>query len=594
MNNSATELLAPAKDKETAFEAINAGADAIYIGALFFGARKNAGNTLEDIKEIIDYAHKFYVRVFVTVNTILTDTELDEAAELIKKLYSINTDAIIIQDMGILKLAQECKIPPIPLHISTQCNNRTKEKVKFFESINVPRIVLARELSIEQIREIAQYASEIELECFIHGALCVSYSGQCYLSQYIGSRSSNRGECAQPCRKQYSLCDKSGKVLIKNKYLLSLKDFNVTTYIEEMAKAGVKSFKIEGRLKDKNYVKNVTLYYRKILDRYGRKTSSGNIFTNGFVPDVNKTFNRGYTTYFLGGREDCFNFNTPKSIGEQIGEIKKSVKNYYIINTKQKINPQDGLCYFSPSGELKGFLVNKTNGDKIFPNKMEYISAGTIIYRNQDIEFEKRLSSSRITRKIACNIIIKDNILHITDEDCNKVTLSLPAGIKAKNRQQAKENFINGMKKTGNSDFYIKELKVEQDVDFYQSAKLNEFRRSVLEKLMNERIKNYPKIKFSNLKTAKYPLDYGDYHENVYNTAAEAFYKDCRCKIKEYAPEKEMPVRQIELMRTKHCIKWAINKCQSKEELFLIDDRGKKYPLKFDCKNCEMVILKPE
>ena len=253
------ELLAPAKNLVTAYAAINSGCDALYIGANSFGARQNASNSLDDIQKIIDYAHKFYVKVFVTINTILDDNELLQAKNLIKKLYDMNADAIIIQDMGILKAAIDGELPPIPIHISTQCDNRTLEKVKFFDEIGVSRVILARELSLDKINEICNKTS-CEIETFIHGALCVSYSGQCYMSCANGGRSANRGECAQSCRKKYSLVDEKGKILAKDKYLLSLKDFNASKYLKNLVDSGVKSFKIEGRLKDENYVKNVVFY----------------------------------------------------------------------------------------------------------------------------------------------------------------------------------------------------------------------------------------------------------------------------------------------------------------------------------------------
>ena len=304
------ELLAPAKDKETAFAAIDCGADAIYIGASDFGARRAVPNSIDDIKEVVDYAHKFYARVHVTINTILTDSELEQAVKLIHKLYEIGVDAIIVQDMGILKLAVDGKLPPIQIHASTQCDNRTLEKVKFFENIGVSRVILARELSIEEIKNICSNTN-VEIETFIHGALCVSYSGQCYMSYAIGGRSANRGECAQACRKKYTLVDSEGNIIAKDRYLLSLKDFNASRHIEELIKAGVKSFKIEGRLKDINYVKNVVGYYRREIDKFAEKTSSGQVELD-FEPDLNKTFNRGYTDYFLDGRKKCFNFDTPK------------------------------------------------------------------------------------------------------------------------------------------------------------------------------------------------------------------------------------------------------------------------------------------
>lgn len=304
------ELLAPAKDKETAFAAIDCGADAIYIGASDFGARRAVPNSLADIKEVVDYAHKFYAKVHVTINTILSDDELEQARELIQKLYEIGVDAIIVQDTGLLQLAVEGKLPPIPVHASTQCDNRTLEKVKFFENIGISRVILARELSLEEIRNICANTN-VEIETFIHGALCVSYSGQCYMSYAIGGRSANRGECAQACRKKYTLVDSEGNIIAKDRYLLSLKDFNASRHIEELIKAGVKSFKIEGRLKDINYVKNVVGYYRREIDKFAEKTSSGQVELD-FEPDLNKTFNRGYTDYFLDARKNALTL-TPRN-----------------------------------------------------------------------------------------------------------------------------------------------------------------------------------------------------------------------------------------------------------------------------------------
>lgn len=296
LKNKQTELLAPAKDFETAVAAIECGADAVYIGAPAFGARQAASNSLEDVEKLVNYAHKFNIKVHVTLNTILRDDELPKAVELIEKLYDIGVDALIVQDMGLVNLAIKEKLPPIVLHMSTQCDNRSLDKVKFFESIGASRVILARELSLDTIREICKNTN-LEIETFVHGALCVSYSGQCYLSCSIGGRSANRGECAQPCRKKYTLFDGDGNVIAKGKYLLSLKDFNASKYLSELVLAGVKSFKIEGRLKDKNYVKNVVLNYRKELDKISCKVSSGKVFTD-FEPDVKKSFNRGFTTYF--------------------------------------------------------------------------------------------------------------------------------------------------------------------------------------------------------------------------------------------------------------------------------------------------------
>jgi len=326
------ELLAPAKDLESGKAALIYGADAVYIGAPKFGARSAAGNSLNDIKQLIGFAHKFYAKVYVTLNTILHDNELVEAQDLINELYKIGTDALIIQDMGIL----EMELPPIPIFASTQTNNISWQKIKFLEDTGIQRVILARELSLEQIKEIHSKTT-VDLEFFVHGALCVSFSGQCYFSHAIDKGSANRGTCAQPCRSYYSLLDKNGNTLVKNKYLLSLKDMNLSEHINELIDAGISSFKIEGRLKDINYIKNITAYYRKQIDEVLKKkegfekSSSGKIVYD-FNPDAEKTFNRGYTDYFLNGRtKEIASLDTQKSIGKYIGKVKSVKKNYFII-----------------------------------------------------------------------------------------------------------------------------------------------------------------------------------------------------------------------------------------------------------------------
>ena len=614
------ELLAPAKDKKTAIAAINSGCDALYIGASNFGARKKVPNSLEDIKEIVDYAHKFYVKVHVTINTILTDDELVEAQELIQKLYDIGVDAIIVQDMGIFKLAIEGKLPPIVLHASTQCDNRTLEKVKFFNEIGVSRIILARELSLEQIKTICGL-SQAEIETFVHGALCVSYSGQCYFSHYIGGRSANRGECAQACRKKYSLVDDKGNVIAKDKYLLSMKDFNASKHLKELIDAGVKSFKIEGRLKDENYVKNVVAYYRCEIDKLACKTSSGKVFLD-FEPDVRKSFNRGFTDYFLYGRKnpspanavplpfsrevECiYNFDTPKSIGERLGKITKAGKDYFEIGGQEgkkaggqaciRINPQDGL-YFNG----QGCLVNKVEADKIYPNKMDGIAVGLEVYRNFDSKFEKQLENSRTKRRIGVKFIYSDGSLKAVDEDENCAAIEFLHGEPPKNTEKMKENFINQLKKTGESDFYVDSIELRGELPFMPVSKVNELRRNILDLLMIERLKNYPREFQKPIRYAEYPVKKLDYRANIHNEAAKSFYENCGCEVCEMSLESNPSIalrspslykEGIELMRTKHCLKFAFNMCKSPQKLFLIDERGQKYPLKFDCKNCEMVVL---
>lgn len=574
------ELLAPAKDKETAIIAIESGADAVYIGSPKFGARQSVGNSLEDIKEVVDYAHKFYVKVHVTINTILTDDELKQAQELIFKLYEIGVDAIIVQDMGIFKLAVDGKLPPIPIHASTQCDNRTLEKAKFFDDMGISRVILARELSIQQIKEICQNINA-EVETFIHGALCVSYSGQCYLSHYIGGRSANRGECAQACRKKYTLIDEDGKVIAKDKYLLSLRDFNASRHLKELIDAGVKSFKIEGRLKDKNYVKNVVAFYRQEIDKFAPKISSGKIFLD-FEPDVNKSFNRGFTNYFLDRRKKCFNFETPKAVGEYLGKIKKVGKDYFEIDAE--LSKQDGL-YFNG----QGCLVNNIDGKKVYPNRMDGIAVGIDVYRNFDSKFEKQLENSKTKRRIGVEFTYQNGVLKAQDEDRNFVQIPLSADEPPKNPEKMRETFIKQLQKTGDSDFYVTNT-VAENLPFMPVSEINELRRTILTQLMKERVKNYRREVQKPLKYVEFPVKKLDYRANINNQTAKSFYEACGCKVCEMSAESGS--KPTELMRTKHCLKYAFNMCKSSKKLFLIDEKGKKYPLNYDCKNCEMVLLK--
>ena len=585
------ELLAPAKNYETAIAAINSGADAVYIGASDFGARKNAPNSLKDIENLVKYAHEFNVRIHVAINTILNDSELEKAIELVENLYNIGVDAIIVQDMGLIKAAIDGKLPPIQIHASTQCDNRTLEKAKFFDSLGLSRVILARELSLEKIAEISNNTG-CEIETFIHGALCVSYSGQCYLSFANGGRSANRGECAQPCRKKYSLIDENGKVILKDKYLLSLKDFNASESIEKLINCGVNSFKIEGRLKDINYVKNVTSFYHNLLNKWAKRPSSGKIFFD-FEPNVDKTFNRGYTDYFLNDRGQCFNFLSPKSRGEKLGKVTRIFHNYFEIDAK--VSPQDGICFIK-DGEMSGFLVNKVEGNKIYPNKMDGIKTGIVLYRNFDAKFEKMLSNSKTVRKIGLNFIIKEGQISAVDEDNNQVSLKLPTGEVPNNLEKMKNTFINQLQKSGDTHYYVENVMIEdENVPFLPVSKLNELRREILKLLSKERLSNYRQPEQKPIGYNVFPVTEMDYHANVYNNEAKSFYENCNCNIVQNALESlETIPSGIELMRTKHCLKFAAGLCgQPCKKLYLTDVKGKKYPLKFDCKNCEMVILNP-
>lgn len=592
------ELLAPAKDKKCANAAIDYGADAIYIGASEFSARKNVPNSLEDIKEIVEYAHRFNVKIYVAINTILDDNEILKAKKLIDNLAKINIDAIIIQDMGLFEYIKS-NYPKICLHASTQCNNRSVEKVKFLEDVGFKRVILARELSLKQIKEIRKNTN-IELETFIHGALCVSYSGQCYLSYAIGGRSANRGECAQPCRKKYSLVDKQGNFIAKDKYLLCLKDFNLSEHIKELADAGVTSFKIEGRLKDENYVKNVVGYYRKLIDNLGlKKTSSGQILFD-FEPNLEKSFNRGFTDYFIKKRHNCFNLESPKAYGEYIGKITEVYKDYFKISSHPKqigpIFPQDGLCFFY-NNKLSGCLINKVLNDKIYPNKMDGMQMGTEIYRNFDAEFEKKLSHSKTNRKIGVNILFDLNKITAKDEDKNSVEINYNFDEFAKNREKMELNIINQFKKSGESDFFVEKVSIHCDkIPFLPISKLNELRREVLDKLMQKRLDNYQNNHQEQVfapNKLKYPETQIDYRGNVSNKAAKEFYENYGCEVIEPALESQnrSNCNNKVVMTTKHCLKYAFNLCKSPKELYLIDEKNKRYELKFNCDKCEMEIV---
>ena len=580
------ELLAPAKNLECAVSAINYGADAVYIGASSFGARHNACNNLDDIKTLVDYAHKFYVKVFCTVNTILDDKEIIQAKELIENLYEIGVDAIIIQDMGLLKL----DLPPIPLHASTQCDNRSLEKIQFFEKIGFERAILARELSLEQIENICKNTN-IEIETFIHGALCVSYSGQCYLSEYIGSRSANKGCCAQPCRKKYTLIDESENILAKDTHLLCLKDFNASPYIKNLIDAGVHSFKIEGRLKDEEYIKNVTAYYRQLIDKYADKTSSGTVEYD-FIPDLNKSFNRGFTTYCLDKNRDMFNFNSPKSQGEYIGTITKIADKYFEYKGKP-LNNGDGICYIS-DGELKGFSVNKSENNMIFINDLKILKnlkPKTDIYRNYDIKFEKQLKNSKTKRRIRVEMIYENNILTVKDEDYNFVNMDISQTEQPNNPQKMKEVFIEQLTKTGDSDYKVENVDILGYLPFMKISEINALRRELLEKLTKKRLENYKQNIQKTLSRAVFPEKSKDYKANVHNKYAKEFYKECCCNITENSFESCKNVKNIELMRTKHCLYRVFNMCKNNNYLYLIDEKNKRYKLIHDCKNCEMVII---
>ncbi len=599
------ELLAPAKNLECGIEAINHGADAIYIGAPKFGARAAAGNSIEDIKALSEYAHLFNCKIYVALNTMLNDRELREVELLIWELYNeAHIDALIIQDMGITEL----NLPPIALHASTQNDNRSPEKVKFLEDAGFSQIVLARELPLEEIHRIAQQVST-PLEFFVHGALCVSYSGQCYLSQALSNRSANKGECAQYCRLPYSLVDSQGEEIVSKKHLLSMKDLNLSDELEHLLEAGISSLKIEGRLKDVSYVKNVVAHYRKKLDaifshnqQYIRSSSGYSTYT--FEPNLNKSFNRGFTKYFLNNRtQNIWSVDSPKSLGEKVGVITEVTTKYLRIrgDKNTKLNNGDGLCFLNNKKEMEGIQVNRVDGDCIFPFVMPEIKRGTFVYRNYDHEFEKILSKKSAERKVRADIKLSElpfgYSLEMNDEDGNGATLNFDCEKQQANKDQT-ENIQNNLKKTGNTIFEIENVVINWTNNWFIPASLiSEWRRLIVDKLLASRKINYKQAAIPFPKTKHpYPITDITYLGNVMNEKSKCFYEKHGAKVTQPAFEKEKQ-ENVALMFTKHCIKHSLGWCPMEKnekhpykEPFFLEYNNIKLRLSFDCKNCEMKV----
>lgn len=599
-------MLAPAKDLLCGIEAVNHGADAVYIGAPKFSARAAAGNSLEDIRRLCDYAHLYDVRIYIALNTILKEEELKETELLIRQLYDAGADALIIQDMGITRL----DIPPIPLHASTQTDNRTIEKVKFLESAGFTQVVLARELSLNEIRNIASQTS-VSLEAFVHGALCVSYSGQCYLSAALSGRSANRGECAQYCRLPYTMVDAEGKIMVKNKHLLSLRDLNRSDHLEELLDAGISSLKIEGRLKDVAYVKNITAWYRKKLDAVFMKrpeykrASAGKTYLS-FEPQPDKSFNRGFTSYYLQKRiADITSFDTPKSIGEYIGVVKEIKGNSLTIAGTKSLNNGDGLVFFNKQGELEGFRVNKAEENRVFPQEMPLIHPKTPVYRNHDQLFDKQLSKPSAERKIAVDIELSENAfgftLCMTDETGARVMITHPFGKELAKRDQT-ENIGTQLSKLGNTPFEASDICISMDANwFIPSSLLSEMRRVAVDKLIQARKIRYKReIVKRTRREVVLPQTAVTYLGNVSNSKAREFYIKNGAGQVDSAFELQ-PLRDVPLMFTKHCLKYSMGWCPvhqkqktSFKEPFYLLHKDIKLRLQFDCRNCQMLLFADE
>lgn len=602
------EILAPAKNLVQGMAAINAGADAVYIGAPQFGARSNATNSIEDIEALVEYAHLFKAQVFVVVNTILYDHELEDCKKLIHELYNIGVDALIVQDMAVL----EMDLPPIVIHASTQANNRDPKHVKFLADAGMKRVVLARELNLDQIKDIHQ-ATDVELEFFVSGALCVSFSGNCYMSIANGERSANRGSCAQNCRLPYNLVDGTGKTLIANSHLLSIKDLDLSDQLPNLIEAGVTSFKIEGRLKDMVYVKNNTSYLRKKLDAFlennesYQKASSGRTFFN-FDPEMDRSFNRGYTDYFVNKRKAKIgSWESPKSQGQYIGKLIETKANGYIIENYEKLNNGDGLYFINENNEPDGMQINIIVNNIVVPNTFKNIAPGTVIYRNSDAEFIRLVERDDSTiRKIGVNFTFTETndgfMLVAVDEDGHQSISSFETVKElAKNEESTIPNIKKNLSKAGGTPFIIDNINVEFSQNwFLPISKINEVRRVVLEQLIDTRIKEYQREEFQIQKTDHpYPVSQLDFTYNVSNHMAKAFYKRHGVTEIEKAFELQWDPGKSRVMVTKYCVKYELGKCAR----FQRDTMGEKvvepltlthgenaYKLKFNCKPCEMEI----
>lgn len=581
------ELLAPAANVDIAIEAIRHGADAVYIGGPGYGARKKAANSIEDIKRVVDFAHIFRARVYVTVNTIIYDDELRQVERMIGELYRAGVDALIVQDMGILRL----DIPPIALHASTQCDTRTVEKAKFLEAVGFSQIVLARELTLSEIRDICGSVS-VPVECFVHGALCVSYSGRCHASCHATGRSANRGECSQICRLPFTLKDADGKILEENCHLLSLKDLNTLDMLEDLVNAGVSSFKIEGRLKEMDYVKNVTASYSRKLneiisrdpEKY-RRSSRGNSDVT-FTPQLDKSFNRGFTHYFLEDRrpDNISQPGTPKSMGEVIRDI-------------HDLNNGDGISFFNKKGEYEGVMVNGIKGNRITGNHPFRLPPDAIIHRTYDRIWQQRMAQKSAERKIGLEVSVGYKSITARDERGVEVTIRNDAEIEEAKRPV---DFRSYFDKLGNTHYRLDKFECQLgDNDFIRASELTRLRRQLTDALDAAARAAY---KYDYRKKEDmgmpYPFKKLNYRDNVSNQLASDFYKSHG--VTEIEPAMETGIKPADgrLMTTRHCILRELGVClkhgggkKIRQPLTL--QSGKlRFGLEFDCVRCEMHVMR--
>ena len=623
------ELLAPARDIRIGIAAIDCGADAVYIAGPQFGARQAAGNPIEDIRSLCEYAHKFGVKIFVTLNTILYETELEGAYKFMLDVQRAGADAIIVQDLAVLEMARNGfngTFEPlnIPLHASTQCAIRTPEQARYLESLGFSRLILERELSLEQIRAIRE-AVNCELEFFVHGALCVCYSGQCYLSELIAGRSANRGACIQACRSRYDLVDASGKVLVRDKALLSLKDYNLRGRLRELADAGITSFKIEGRLKNESYVRNVVRDYSLALDRLVEKggyerLSFGNV-TGGFAPDTSKTFNRGYTELFLDGRRGKWAaMDAAKSMGEYVGTVSAIGRDSVQVSLKKGVvlNNADGFSYVSRYGKVEGFRGDVCTGSTIKCKVASSLTVGTQLYRNINAAFEKEIERNICSREIPVTVkfsFITDGTKWTLEtvaesQDGRRVTLSVDAGNQTAENTERMVGMLHSQieKSSGHYRFTLSDISFADNLPFMRASGLNDIRRRLAEQLDAASVCCKPLLVRSLDQAAPipFPAESASYKQNISNSLSETVYGNTGVKSVGKAYELEH-TPGAELMRTKYCIRHELGMCPVHQKgnrqnlpaslrdikpdtrLFLLNN-GKRLALHFDCHNCEMTV----
>ncbi len=618
------ELLSPAKNLDFGREAVNHGADALYIGAPAYGARAAATNSLADIDALVCYAHLYGARVYATVNTLLFDDELEPAVAMIRQLYNAGVDALILQDLGLL----ECDLPPIELHASTQCHNATVERIKFMESVGFSRVILARETSLDEMRAIRQ-ATRLELEAFVHGALCVSYSGQCYLSQYLVGRSGNRGCCSQPCRSSYDLVTADGRTLLRDRHLLSLRDFNASQHLAAMIASGISSFKIEGRLKDLAYLKNITAYYRQLLDQLmdGHERASSGSTTFFFTPDPDRTFNRGYTDYFLRTRQPMANFASPKSFGKYIGKVTAIGRNTFTVSGTEPIANGDGLCFVDPDGHLQGFLVNRVDGRTLTPNQMPDLRPGTPIWRNQDQRFERQLQGRTAERRIGVSLTFGTQpegfSLTATDADGLSVSHTLTQAHQPSTNDPTATSalIVKQLSKLGDTPFFpVQITDATCGQYFLPTALLNQLRRETLAQLADLRVDHFRPCDHSRRDLGQPYADTTlDYRANILNSRAEAFYRRHGVEQLERGLEATADYDGRALMTTRYCLRYELGCCLHPErwrkspserplptgaktpmaevsvspsDTFLLRNQNHLLRLQFDCRRCVMCISK--